>query len=78
MVEIEIPENHPRKVSLEIREKIIKGYSTHEVATAGLLAHGRGEAFDYLIGEKTNDFAKQAIAVAVAALLSAHHPFVLL
>jgi len=76
MVEIEIPENHPRKVSLEIREKIIKGYSTHEVATAGLLAHGRGEAFDYLIGEKTNDFAKQAIAVAVAALLSAHHPVI--
>jgi 4-phosphopantoate---beta-alanine ligase len=76
MVEIEIPDDHPRKVSLEIREKIIKGHTTHEVATAGLLAHGRGEAFDYLIGETTNDFAKQAITVAVAAMLAARHPVI--
>ncbi|TFH05424.1 MAG: phosphopantothenate/pantothenate synthetase [Candidatus Thorarchaeota archaeon] len=76
MVEIEIPDNHPRKVSLETREKIIKGHTTQEVATAGLLAHGRGEAFDYLIGEETNDLAKQAISVAVAAMLAARHPVI--
>jgi 4-phosphopantoate--beta-alanine ligase len=76
MVKIEIPNDHPRKISLEIREKIIEGHTRHEVATAGLLAHGRGEAFDYLIGEKTNDLAKQAIKVAVAALLTANHPVI--
>jgi 4-phosphopantoate--beta-alanine ligase len=76
MVKIEIPDDHPRKVSLETREKIIEGHTRHEVATAGLLAHGRGEAFDYLIGEKTNDIAKQAIRVAVAAMLTANHPVI--
>ncbi len=76
MVEIEIPDSHPRKVSLETREKIIEGHTRHEVATAGLLAHGRGEAFDYLIGEKTNELAKQAIKAAVAAMLTAKHPVI--
>ncbi|MHA1135638.1 MAG: phosphopantothenate/pantothenate synthetase [Candidatus Thorarchaeota archaeon] len=76
MVKIEIPDDHPRKVSLETREKIIAGHTSHEVATAGLLAHGRGEAFDYLIGEKTNDLARQTIKVAVAAMLSANHPVI--
>ncbi len=76
MVKIEIPDDHPRKVSLETREKIIEGHTRHEVATAGLLAHGRGEAFDYLIGEKTNDIAKHAIKVAVAAMLIAQHPVI--
>ena len=34
MVKIEIPDDHPRKVSLETREKIIEGHTRHEVATA--------------------------------------------
>jgi len=76
MVKIEIPADHPRKVSLETREKIIEGHTRHEVATAGLLAHGRGEAFDYLIGEQTNDLARQAIRVAAAAMLTANHPVI--
>lgn len=76
MVKIEVPPDHPRKVSLDIRERIIDGYSRHEVATAGLLAHGRGEAFDYLLGEVTNDLATHAIQVAVAALLTAKHPVI--
>jgi len=76
MVKIEVPHNHPRKVSLDIRERIIEGHSRHEVATAGLLAHGRGEAFDYLLGETTNESAKHAIQVAVAALLTAKHPVI--
>ena len=76
MVKIEIPEDHPRKISLDTREKIIDGHTRHEVATAGLLAHGRGEAFDYLIGETTNDLARHAIRVAVAAMLTADHPVI--
>ena len=39
----------------------------------GLIAHGRGEAFDYLIGEKTQSFAKEAIHGAAAMLLLAKH-----
>ena len=39
----------------------------------GLIAHGRGEAFDYLIGEKTQSFAKEAIRGAAAMLLLAKH-----
>jgi len=51
MTKIEVPDDHPRKVSLDMREKIIEGHTLNIVATAGLLAHGRGEAFDYIIGE---------------------------
>jgi 4-phosphopantoate--beta-alanine ligase len=76
MTKIEIPQDHPRRVSLETRERLIEGYETHIVATAGLLAHGRGEAFDYLIGERTTDLAEQASRAAVAAMLSAKHPVI--
>ncbi|MBD3406714.1 MAG: phosphopantothenate/pantothenate synthetase [Candidatus Lokiarchaeota archaeon] len=73
---IEIPDDHPRKVSLETRETIIEGHQKHIVATAGLLAHGRGEAFDYLIGERTTQQAKEAIQAAVAEILLADHPVI--
>ncbi|MFW9958390.1 MAG: 4-phosphopantoate--beta-alanine ligase [Candidatus Odinarchaeota archaeon] len=76
MVNLEIPADHPRRISLEIRDKIIAGHSENIVATAGLLAHGRGEAFDYLIGEKTTEIAENAIKVAVASLLLAQHPVI--
>lgn len=71
-----VPPDHPRRVSLEIRERVIEGHDSHIVATAGLLAHGRGEAFDYLIGEKTTDQAREAARAAVAALLYANHPII--
>lgn len=76
MTKIEIPPDHPRKVSLETRETIIEGHESHVVTTAGLLAHGRGEAFDYLIGEKTTELAELAARAAVAAMLSAEHPVI--
>ncbi|MGY5864263.1 MAG: phosphopantothenate/pantothenate synthetase [Candidatus Thorarchaeota archaeon] len=76
MAKIEIPPDHPRKVSLETREAIIEGHDLQVVATAGLLAHGRGEAFDYLIGEKTTELAEKATRVAVAAMLLAKHPVI--
>ncbi len=76
MTKIEIPPDHPRRISLETREKIIDGHESHVVATAGLLAHGRGEAFDYLIGERTTEQAELAMQAAVAALLSAKHPVI--
>ena len=73
---MKIPKSHPRFVSLSIREKIVKGYNDGLVAKEGLLAHGRGEAFDYLMGEKTTRTAKAAINAAAATLLSAQSPVI--
>lgn len=73
---ITIPKTHPRYISLLKREKIIDGFNDGLVATAGLIAHGRGEAFDYLIGEKTQDFAIAAEKAAIAALKLASNPVI--
>jgi 4-phosphopantoate---beta-alanine ligase len=69
----EIPESHPRRVSLLTREKLVTGYEQKLVATAGLIAHGRGEAFDYILGEETSPPAHFAVKAAAALLLSAGH-----
>src|SRR5213593_4601949 len=71
-----IPRNHPRYQSLRIRELLVKGMRDGVVVPEGLLAHGRGEAFDYLLGEKTNGSAEESIRVAAALLLTAEHPVV--
>ena len=71
-----IPKSHPRFISLSIREKIVKGYNDGLVAKEGLLAHGRGEAFDYLVGEKTTKTARTAISAAANLLLSAENPVI--
>ena len=63
-----IPKSHPRYLSLQIREKLVDGFDNNLVAKEGLLAHGRGEAFDYLIGEKTTKSAKNAIRAAAYIL----------
>lgn len=68
---MKIPKSHPRFVSLNIREKIVSGYNNGLVAKEGLLAHGRGEAFDYLIGERTMRSARTAINAAAVTLLTA-------
>ena len=71
-----IPKSHPRFVSLQIREKLVEGFNNNLVAKEGLLAHGRGEAFDYLIGEKTTTSAKKAINAAAHTLRLAKHPVI--
>lgn len=71
-----IDPSHPRAVSLIIREKIVWGVKKGLTHQAGLLAHGRGEAFDYLLGEKTQRFAYKAIEAAAAYLLLAKHPVI--
>jgi 4-phosphopantoate--beta-alanine ligase len=73
---INIPETHPRVASLKVRELLIEGFREGYVAMAGLIAHGRGEAFDYLIGEKTIPPAFAATRAAAAALLLAEHPVI--
>ena len=71
-----IPPSHPRRESLLIRERLVEGFKRGYVVPEGLIAHGRGECFDYLIGEETREFARKAIRAAAAALLLAKHPVI--
>ena len=68
--------SHPRRESLLIRERLVEGVNTGMTSQHGLIAHGRGEAFDYLIGERTRDFAETAIRAAVAVMLLAERPVI--
>jgi len=72
----EISKGHPRYESLKQREALIEGYEKGITASAGLIAHGRGEAFDYLIGERTIPPAKKAIEAAAEMLLRAENPVI--
>lgn len=74
--DIDVPKSHPRYLSLKYRHNIIEGMRNLIVAEAGLIAHGRGECFDYILGEKTSQPAKNAINAAVAALLIADKPVI--
>lgn len=71
-----IPKTHPRATSLYIREKLVHGFKSGLVVEEGLLAHGRGEMFDYLIGEKTTKTSHKAIKAAARALLAAKLPVI--
>ena len=71
-----IPKNHPRYKSLILREKIKNAFKSGYLADTGMIAHGRGETFDYLLGEKTIPPAKKAEEVAVAQLLLAENPVI--
>ena len=71
-----IPKSHPMAKSLLIREKLVSGFDSGLVAKEGLLAQGRGEAFDYLLGEKTGKSAKSAIKAAAAQILLAKLPVI--
>lgn len=73
---IAIPKNHPRLKSLLIREKLADGFNKGIVSNQGLIAHGRGEAFDYLLGESTTNNAKNAMKTASATLFLAKFPII--
>ncbi len=71
-----IPKSHPRASSLYIREKLVHGYKSGLVIEEGLIAHGRGEMFDYLMGEKTSKSALKALKAAAKLLASAKNPVI--
>jgi 4-phosphopantoate--beta-alanine ligase len=71
-----VSDRHPRAWSLRIRERLADGFRRSTVVPEGLIAHGRGEAFDYLIGERTCPFAMRSIRAASAALLTAESPVI--
>jgi 4-phosphopantoate--beta-alanine ligase len=69
-----IPKSHPRYRSLLARERLVAAYRDGVVVPEGLIAHGRGEAFDYLLGEETIPPARDAARAAAAHLLRAKRP----
>ncbi len=71
-----IPRSHPRYESLMMRERLANGFHQGLVHETGLIAHGRGEAFDYLLGEETVPVADKAAQTAAAVLLLAEHPVI--
>ena len=72
----DVPKTHPRYLSLTLRDTIVAGVAQGITSVHGLIAHGRGEAFDYLIGETTQPFAIEAIHAAAAMLRLAKHPVI--
>ena len=74
MSEVEVPPDHPRCESLLTRHRIEDGVEKGITSKQGLIAQGRAEAFDYLLGEETTSSADAAERVAAAHLLLADHP----
>jgi 4-phosphopantoate--beta-alanine ligase len=71
--DVDVPESHPRYESLLTRHRIETGVDSGITSRQGLIAQGRGEAYDYLLGEETIDSADRAARTAAAYLLAADH-----
>ena len=69
-----IPPDHPRYRSLVVRERLARCAREGIVALEGLTAHGRAEAFDYLIGERSTETARLAARTAAALIRRASSP----
>ena len=73
---VDIPKDHPRYKSLMTREHLVDMVRKGLVTPTGLISHGRGEAYDYLMGERTTEPALEAERAAAAYLLNAKNPVV--
>ncbi len=73
---MKIPRSHPRYASLVTRERLVRAWKAGIVVAEGLIAHGRGEAFDYLLGEETSAPALVAEKAAAAFLVRAKAPVI--
>ena len=67
---------HPRYRSLVTRARLADELRSGLVVPEGLIAHGRGEAFDYLLGERTTPSARRAIRRAADWLVAARAPII--
>ena len=65
---------HPRYESLMIRKKIAEAGAKGMLADSAMIAHGRGEAYDYLLGEQTIPSALDATREAAARLVKSSKP----
>ncbi|HJP32246.1 MAG TPA: phosphopantothenate/pantothenate synthetase [Candidatus Latescibacteria bacterium] len=70
----DVPESHPRYESLRLRDRLVAGVEAGITSAHGLIAHGRGEAYDYLLGETGGPWATTATEATAAWLLRASHP----
>ena len=68
--------SHPRYHSLLSRHKLEVAADSGLLADSAMIAHGRGEAFDYLLGEVTTANAMAATKNALAHLLAAKRPII--
>lgn len=67
---------HPRYASLRIRARLARAARDGLVVPEGLIAHGRGETFDYLLGERTTPSARRATRAAAQWLRAARRPVI--
>ena len=74
MDDIAADPSHPRYASLLMRHRLEVAAEKGMLAASAMIAHGRGEAFDYLLGERTTDSALRASRQALAALQAADRP----
>ena len=68
----EVPPSHPRYNSLIARKLLTDAADDGLLADSALIAHGRGEAYDYLLGEKTSASALLSIKQAAAVMKNAN------
>ena len=66
--------SHPRYKSLVTRAGRARAARDGLVVPEGLIAHGRGEAFDYFLGERTTPSARRAERAAALWIRAARHP----
>ena len=76
MTKIAADPSHPRYQSLLMRHRLEQAEKKGMLAGSALIAHGRGEAFDYLLGEQTIPSALIATQQALALLSSAKRPII--
>ena len=74
MSEEVVDPSHPRYQSLMMRKRISEAGVKGMLADSALIAHGRGEAFDYLLGEQTIPSALEATREVAARLVGAKKP----
>jgi 4-phosphopantoate--beta-alanine ligase len=68
--------SHPRYASLLRRHLIEEAAAEGLLAGSAMIAHGRGEAYDYLLGEQTTASAASATKEAYARLRAAKRPVI--
>jgi 4-phosphopantoate---beta-alanine ligase len=73
---VKLSKDHPRYRSLVTREMMAAMVGEGVVSVTGLIAHGRGEAFDYLLGERTVPEALSAERAAAALIVLAEKPVI--
>tara|TARA_B100001769_G_scaffold172820_1_gene136269 strand:- start:6187 stop:6933 length:747 start_codon:yes stop_codon:yes gene_type:complete len=68
--------SHPRYQSLLLRHRLEEAEKQGMLAGSAMIAHGRGEAYDYLLGEQTIPSAHEATLHALRALKNAERPII--